>query len=83
MRVRGLEGSSGLRVRGVERSSASSRAFECEGSREGYIALAGARGMRKPAARLRAIACAKIKATPSKLRKHAHNKSCSTIVNHT
>ena len=44
MRVRGLEGSSGLQVRGVERSSASSRVRGVEG----YIALAG--GARNPEA---------------------------------
>ena len=52
MRVRGLEGSSGLRVRGVERSSARARARVVERSsargRGLYRALAG--GARNPEA---------------------------------
>ena len=36
-RARGLEWSSSARDQAVERSSASSRAFECEGSRATYM----------------------------------------------
>ena len=51
MRIRGLEGSSGLRVRGIERSSAGSRVFEREGSMATCRSHSQARGIRKLAAR--------------------------------